>query len=116
MKITFKKPEFIKLAGIKKIPWMLATHAFLTILFLILITLLAGEALFYQYVVLAEGIQQDTVEKNTKFRYDAYEQVLNQWQLAEQDFELSKNTPYLNPFTAIVEASNKQPKTNEQNK
>ena len=71
----------IKTDKIKKIPWVLASHAFLIILLFILLNLILGVYLFYKYVILVEIEQQKIAEKDIKFEYNAYQQVLKDSQI-----------------------------------
>ena len=100
VKITFNKLNIsgIKTDKVKMIPWILGSHAFLIILFLILFNLIAGVLLFYKYVILVEIEQQKIVEKNIKFEYNAYQEVLKGWKMKEQKLEESPDKIHLNPF------------------
>ncbi len=83
---------------IKKIPWLLASHAFSIILLLIVLSLVLGVWVFYNYVTLAKVKTSRTVEKNTEFQYNTYEQIMATWQAREKTVQESGKT-YSNPFT-----------------
>ncbi len=77
---------------------MLASHAFLVMLALILVDLVAGIVLFYIYVVLAKSGHMDAVSQVMPFQYPTYQAVLKQWQTNQQDFKDFQKKTYLNPF------------------
>ncbi len=103
MKITLNKLNIlgIKAEKIKKIPWILASHAFLVILFFILFNLILGVFLFYKYVILAETKEQKIARETVKLEYNIYQEVLKEWQKKEQQFGESPDKKYLNPFNVI---------------
>ncbi len=90
----------IKVEGIKNIPWVLASHAFLIIIFFIFLYLLVGVYLFYTYGILVEGEAPKIVDNTIEFNYSAYEGVLRAWEAKDQSFQESVNGIYPNPFSS----------------
>lgn len=86
----------------KKIHWVLGAHAFMVMLFLIIGAIILGIFLFYQYVILVQT-QQEVVENAVKFKYGAYQNVLDQWQAKDQKFQELRDKNYSNPFAATSE-------------
>jgi hypothetical protein len=93
--ITIKNP-----ATIKKIPEILAAHAFLVVLVLILLDLVIGVFIFYQNDIVAKQGPSENTEVSTDFKYANYQKVLGVWQNNEQTLEESATVPYTNPFSA----------------
>ena len=95
------KALFNQRNAIRKIPWIIGSHAFLIVLFLILFDLILGVSLFYAYVVLAE-IQQPNVAGTTmQFNYKMYQKVLKQQEVEEKQFQEFSQSPEKekNPFS-----------------
>jgi len=64
----------------KKIIWTLGLHAFLVIIFLIIVDFILGNIVFYKYVFLAEK-ETPTTEKNVlRFDDKTYQEVLKKLQ------------------------------------
>ena len=68
-------------------------------LFFILLDLVVGIALFYQYVVLAKTSEPKNINHNITFEYRAYQKVLEQWRAREQYLQESKSAIHQNPFS-----------------
>lgn len=100
MKAPFIKFNTIKIK-IKKILWFLGSYPFLVILSLILISLVIGILLSYQYVILSKTSNQQSLTGAIKFDYSGYQKVLRHWQTKKQVSQESPNTGYSNPFTPI---------------
>lgn len=98
-KLKLKIPA-IKLAGIKKIPWILGISAFWIILFFVFIGSSFGLFLFYKYAVLIEGEEIPAGGNSVKFKSNIYKKVMEEWRLKEQKFGELKTEEYSNPFIA----------------
>lgn len=95
---NIKKFFAARLAVAKKIPWMIAYHAFLSLLVCVIIEVLIGELLFYKYAISA--IIEDPViaENSIIFKEPVYQAVVTEWEKRKtvaQDTSL-ENSP--NPF------------------
>src|SRR3990167_4840513 len=78
----FKKPSynFKELLDaykkkIKRIPWILGKNAFFCILILILIDILIGGFVFYQYVFLIETKELENISISNKFQESTYQSI-----------------------------------------
>jgi hypothetical protein len=71
---------------VKNIPWFLGTHAFSVVLVLVLLSILLGAFLFYEYVSLAEITFPETYAVASKFQEKSYQAVLNEWQKRDNIF------------------------------
>lgn len=88
----------IILSDAKKILWFIGEHAFLAILFLILLDVIFGAFLFYKYLSLAET---KTVRVNSayfQFNDNTYQKVLKQQEIRSQKLEESLQKDYPSPF------------------
>jgi len=83
----------------KKLPWAVASYAFSYMLLFILIGLLVGVFIFYQYIVSVELYQPETAHETVQFQYDTYKKVINDWQINQQALQPSADQKLLNPFT-----------------
>jgi len=103
----FKKPSynFKELLDaykkkIKRIPWILGKNAFFCILILILIDILIGGFVFYQYVFLIETKASENISISNKFQENTYQSILKEWKNREnilENFLLSEQS-YNDPF------------------
>jgi len=100
MKIS--KLKFKKITDpLKKLPRIFGEHAFLTFLGLLLIALILGALIFYQYSFLVEKTKPKVVEKLLKFKEETYQEVLKAWQGREREFKEIDLKEYQNPFREI---------------
>lgn len=84
--------------NIKKVLWIIARDAFLFILICILLAVVFGEFLFYNYVILAEVRTSDQEASLTTFKEDTYQSVIKELQVREDAFNGPTNINYQNPF------------------
>ncbi len=96
-RIDFKKLLLSK-SIFKKIPWFFGRHAFLVILFFVVLSLVLGASLFYNYIIIVE--QKDPKINNSflNFKKDTYQKIIRQWQANEQNSDQSENAEYQDPF------------------
>ena len=83
MKSESDKSKVFK-AKIKKIVLAFGLHAFSLILFFVLVDILIGGFIFYNYVFLAENATPQTAGSILKFNNAAYQELLGQLQTREQ--------------------------------
>ncbi|MEK7664376.1 MAG: hypothetical protein AAB340_03000 [Patescibacteria group bacterium] len=82
----------------KKVLWFLARDVFLIILILILLTIVFGELLFYNYVLSVE-IKELNVDSNViRFQKNTYKSVVEEWARRENIFNNPSDINYRNPF------------------
>ena len=93
----------VKIDAVKKIPWILASRAFLMLLIFILLALMLGAWVFYHYAILAETKTEQVTEKTILFKYSGYQTIVNEWQKKNLHLQESKNTVYTNPFIITPE-------------
>ena len=84
------QPLGIFISKIKKILWIFGKNAFLLILFFILLDIIWGGFLFYQYLLSANTEESEIVNISTKFKENIYQSVLKELQEREIIF---KNLP-----------------------
>ena len=94
MKIKFEKIKKI----CAKFPWFVAEHAFLTCLFLFLLTLVLGCFLVYKYIILVRQTEPEEINQSFLLKEDAYNEVLKAWKKEEQKFKETDSEEFLNPF------------------
>jgi hypothetical protein len=83
----------------KKLPETLARNAFSTFLGLLLIALIFGAFIFYQYSILTEtAIEIGEEEKPLKFEKKTYQTILEEWQTRNERFLEAETKEYPNPF------------------
>jgi hypothetical protein len=82
----------------KNIVWFLAQGAFFFILIFILLEILLGEFLFYQYVFLAKTKEPEVTTLPVRFKKEIYQSVVKEWESRENAFNATKRETYTNPF------------------
>lgn len=109
-KTTLK--EFIKwLVKVKKLPWILGKHVFLTFLVLVFLFLIMGGFVFYKYNILIKNTEPKVSEKPLQFEKRAYQNVLAELQNQEKRFNEASQKEYKDPFQEKSEESNINPIT-----
>jgi|APFre7841882654_1041346.scaffolds.fasta_scaffold03004_1 hypothetical protein len=82
----------------KKLPWILAGHAFLSFLLLFIIILIVSAIIFYKYSILVQKIEPNVTEKSLQFKKGDYQKVLEIWQERDKKFQEAKSDIFPNPF------------------
>jgi hypothetical protein len=85
----------------RKLPRVLISNSFLTILGVILLSLAIGGAVFYKYDFLAKKKEPEISPTSFKFQEKAYQDMLLKWQEREQIFDEADNKQYADPFGAL---------------
>lgn len=94
-----KKINFKKIGrGLGKLPKILGEKAFLTFFALFAMALIIGGGVFYKYNILSERFDIPASKRPLRFNEEDYRQVLEKWQLREQDFQSADSKEYPNPF------------------
>lgn len=88
----------LRVAKAKKILWIIGEHAFLTILIIILLELILGGFLFYNYVFLAESKESEITNYSFQFKEDIYQKILQQWDERGWKLQKSSEKEYTSPF------------------
>jgi len=86
------------LSSIKKVLLVIGKRAFLVILLLVLLELIVGEFLFYQYAVLVKFKEPQVSVIPTRFKEDVYQSVLKEWKHRDDIFNNVIEENYSNPF------------------
>lgn len=98
MKIGIKK--FKKF--LEKLSLSIAQHAFLSCLFLFLLSLISGGFLFYKYSISAQEVKPEALDKSVLLKEEAYQEVLEVWQEQERISQEADFKEYPNPFLESV--------------
>ena len=83
---------------IKKSLWYIGKNAFLFIIILVLLNIVFGEFLFYNYVLLAKIKASEIVDTPNRFKENVYRSVLKEWQDREIIFRDSTAQNLKDPF------------------
>lgn len=92
----------IKIKKIKKLPLIIAEHAFLTCLALFLLSLILGFILFYIYISLAQKAGLGDLESPRPLGQTTYQKVLETWQENERISQQVDSKEYPDPFLESV--------------
>lgn len=84
--------------NLKKIPRLLASNAFLTFLASLVLCLVIGGVIFYQYTILAEPSDEVEVVKPIQFKEETYQTILQEWQERNLGLLEAETKTYPNPF------------------
>ena len=99
IKIDFKKIKFNK---IKKLPLIIAKHAFFASLILFLLSLAIGLILFYKYIISAQRAEFENTNQDYLLDEKAYKDIKKVWQGHENMFEQTDFKEYPNPFIESI--------------
>lgn len=83
---------------LRSLPKILALHPFLTFWSLLSIALILGGFIFYRYSILAEKPETEPSKGLLKFKQEACQEVVNQWQQRKENLENINLKQYINPF------------------
>ena len=83
---------------LKKLPRNLGENSFSTLLGFILLSLILGTFVFYQYSILAERKTPEVIEKPLQFKEKTYQTILNEWQKRTERFSGADLKEYPDPF------------------
>jgi len=92
------KNLFEKIKNVKPPLWFLGMHIFIFILIFILLDILFGVFLLYEYAILAQRREPEVAINALKFKSDAYQEVLGELQAREQKFGSISEKKYSSPF------------------
>lgn len=90
--------EFKWAPFLKRLPRTLAEKALLVFLGLLLIALIFGGIIFYQYNILVKKREVQIIEEPLQFREKTYQNILQIWQEREKKFQQAELKVYPNPF------------------
>ncbi|MEA3293053.1 MAG: hypothetical protein U9P88_01090 [Patescibacteria group bacterium] len=84
----------------KKILEAIAEQAFLSCLFLFILSLFLGGIFFYRYGILIEKTEPEIPLKSVEFRTDLYQKILQEWENQEASDREADLKIYIDPFQA----------------
>jgi len=96
--VDYQKLLYGILNTTRKILWFLARDAFLFTLVLVLLTIVFGEFLFYNYVLLTDIKELDATPNITKFQESSYKSVISELSDREHIFFNPSSISHQNPF------------------
>lgn len=83
---------------LKKLPRNLGENSLFTLLGLLLLSLILGIFVFYQYIILAERETPEVIEKPLRFEEKTHQTILNEWRERTERFLEADLEEYPNPF------------------
>jgi len=83
---------------LKKLPRALGENTFITLLGFLLLSLILGTFVFYQYSILAEREKPEVTETPLQFQEKTYQTTLNEWKTRTERFSGADLKEYPNPF------------------
>ncbi len=87
---------------LKKIPWILGAHAFLSIIVCFVLAVCFGVFLFYNDVYLAKVSDPEALILPVRFNEQAYQSVVKEWQIRQDLFERAPEQSYSDPFNSSI--------------
>ena len=85
----------------KNLPRVLAEHAFLGFLVLLIIIFIVSFFIFYKYSILAQKAEPQIAEKTLRFEENNYQEILKIWQDRDKNFKEAGSNNFQNPFQEI---------------
>ncbi len=94
-----KRLKFKKIKDfLKELPKALGERAFFTFLGFLIIALIIGGLIFYNFYILIEKKEPQISERPLQFKEKTYQGVLKAWQEKEKRFEAADAKEYPDPF------------------
>ena len=87
------------LQKISRLPRFLASHAFLTFIFLFLFALGIGGLVFYKYKLITTRTPESSEEGGFRFEEEAYQRILREWEEREKKISEIGGRNYADPFS-----------------
>ena len=98
MELKFSKDLISGFSHVGDFLWLLGKHAFLLLLFFVLIFSIWGAFLFYTYAYLPQVQKPEINTAAYQFNEVAYQKVLLEWQARDQKLSESLKEEYASPF------------------
>ena len=89
----------IKTEKIKKVPIFIARHSFEFILGALLLSLVIGIVIFYQYNILTQKVGTENLRQSCFLEEETYKDISDIWQKHEKIIEDSATKSYRNLFS-----------------
>ncbi|OGZ69504.1 MAG: hypothetical protein A3D44_03755 [Candidatus Staskawiczbacteria bacterium RIFCSPHIGHO2_02_FULL_42_22] len=102
MKFNVSELFKAKKDAIRKIPFTLASHAFLIMVFFIFLVIMVGALLFYQHGVWLARKVPEPAGTIVRFNEAAYKAILQEWQGRQQSLGEPLGEKYINPFYSVT--------------
>jgi len=83
---------------LKKIFWKIGGNPLPAFFILLILALIFGGLIFYQYSFLAEKKEPQIIEKPIQFKEDLYQKILAEWQMRQKNFDEAEQKEYRDLF------------------
>ena len=88
--------------SLKKIFWSIGGNPFPAFCILIILVLILGGLVFYQYSFLAEKKEPQIIERPLQFKEALFQKILEEWQARQKKFEESDFKEYRDLFRVPI--------------
>ena len=107
--MKFKKIKFKKRAiNLEKLSRRLAENSFLTFFGFLLIVMVLGGLLYYQYVILIQGSPTSIQEKPLGAQEKIYQKILDEWTKRDEKFFQADSKIYSDLFQSPTSTSTEE--------
>jgi hypothetical protein len=87
----------------KKIFWKIGENPLPTFFILLVLALIFGGLIFYQYSFLAEKKEPQITERKIQFKEEIYQKILNEWEERQKKFDQAEQKEYRDLFQILPE-------------
>ena len=84
--------------SLKKIFWKMGENPLLTFFLLLILVLIFGGLIFYQYSFLAEKKEPQIIERPIQFKEELYQKILEEWEIRQKNFDEAEQKEYRDLF------------------
>lgn len=88
--------------SLKKIFWKIGENPLPAFCILIIVALIFGGLVFYQYSFLAEKKEPQIVERPLQFKEPLFQKILEEWQVRQKKFEEAEFKEYRDLFRVPI--------------
>ena len=94
-----KKIQRLK-GSLGKIFWKMGENPLFTFFFLLILALIFGGLIFYQYSFLVEKKEPRIIERPIQFKEELYQKILEEWEIRQKNFDEAEQKEYRDLFRA----------------
>ena len=92
-----KKIQRLK-GSLGKIFWKIGENPLFTFFFLLILALIFGDLIFYQYSFLVEKKEPQIIERPIQFKEELYQKILKEWEIRQKNFDEAEQKEYRDLF------------------
>ena len=86
-----------------KIFWKMGENPLSTFFIFLILALIFGGLIFYQYSLLAEKKEPQIIERPIQFKEELYQKILEEWEIRQKNFDQAEQKEHRDLFQISLE-------------